>query len=217
LEYLLQNISIVSNLPYFQIETYYNEISNNEELMKQISEKIENSEYRFFKDKKIELGNRFIHYCLVRANKPKVVVESGIEIGYTSVLLCEALLKNIEEGCSGKYYGLDIDPKAGYLIKDKRYIAISEIIIGDSLKSLCGFNANIDYYFSDGERTYEYEKVEFELLKTKISSTGIIVSNKLNISNCTSTFAREMNRKHLYFREEPFQHWYPGTHFGIIF
>jgi hypothetical protein len=135
-EYLLQNISIVSHLPYSQIETYYNEISNNEELKKQISEKIENSEYRFFKDKKIELGNRFIHYCLVRANKPKVVVESGIEIGYTSILLCEALLKNIEEGFTGKYYGLDIDPKAGYLIQDKRYSAIAEIIIGDSVKSL---------------------------------------------------------------------------------
>jgi hypothetical protein len=216
-EYLIHDISIITNLPYAQVQLYFNEIFFNNKLKKYIIEKIENSEYKYVKDKRVELGNRFLHYCIIRAIKPKIIVENGIEIGFTSIILCEALLKNIKEGFIGKYYGLDINPIAGYLIKNRRYTSIAEILIGDSLKSLSTFEKNIDYYFSDGERTYKYEKVEFELLKTKVNINGIVVSNKLQISNCTSIFAKEMNRRHIYFREDPFNHWYPGSHIGIVF
>ena len=216
-EYLLHNLSVITNLQFTQLKFYFDEISLNKDLGKYIREKIRNSEYNYFKDQRLELGNRFIHYCIIRASKPKIIVENGIELGYTSTIMCEALLKNINEGFFGKYYGLDIDSNAGYLIKDKKYNNISKILVGDSLKILSTFEKNIDYYFSDGERTYNYEKAEFELLKSKLTKDGIIVSNKLQISNCTSLFAKEMNRKHIYFREDPFNHWYPGSHIGIVF
>ena len=216
-EYLLHNLSIITNLPYKQIKFYFEEISLNKDIGKYISEKIKNSEYKYLKDQRSELGNRFIHYCIIRAIKPKIIVENGVELGYTGTIVCEALLKNINEGFIGKYYGLDIDSNSGYLIKDIKYNNISKILIGDSLNILSTFEKNIDYYFSDGERTYNYEKAEFELLKSKVNKSGIIVSNKLQISDCTSSFAKEMNRKHIYFREDPFNHWYPGSHIGIVF
>ena len=67
--------------------------------------------------------------------KPKIVVETGIDKGLGSVLLCSALLKNKEDGFEGRYYGTDINPKAGYLLSGK-YLKVGEILFGDSITSL---------------------------------------------------------------------------------
>lgn len=217
LEYLLHHIAIITRMPYTQIESYFHEINDHQKITEEINKKIASSKYKFVKNKGYQPGSRAAYYCILRAVKPKVVVENGIELGYTAILLCEALLKNADEGYPGHYLGLDIDPEAGLLIRDQRYSKISSILIGDSLKSLAQINEPIDFYFSDGERSYAYEKAEFALLKQKTSSNAVIVSNKLQISDCTSTFAREMNRKHIYFREEPYHHWYPGSHIGIVY
>lgn len=217
LEYLLHHIAIITRQPYARIEAYYQEVADNKQMTEEIDKKIASSRYRYEKNKGYQPGSRAAYYCILRAVKPKVVVENGIELGYTAILLCEALLKNAEEGYPGKYLGLDIDPEAGLLIRDPRYTSVSTILVGDSLQSLAQINEPIDFYFSDGERSYAYEKAEFDLLKQKASEQAVIVSNKLQISDCTSTFAREMNRKHIYFREEPYHHWYPGSHIGIVY
>lgn len=79
------------------------------------------------------------------------------------------------------------------------------------------FNQPIDFYFSDGGRSEAYEKEEFELLEKKISAHGIIVSNKLQFSNSLSNLAKKMSKKHIYFKEEPLDHWYPGSQIGIMY
>lgn len=216
-EYLLQSVSVITSLPYEKVAVYYEELSRDEELKRYVIDKTRQSEYRYIKDNRCDFGSRMAYYCIIRAGKPKTVVENGVELGYTAVVLCAALLKNREEGFTGNYYGFDFDPEAGHLINDERFKDIAHIIEGESLYSLSVFEDPIDFYFSDGERSLDYESREFELLKVKMSKTGILVSNKLHLSNAASRFAIETGKKLIYFREDPLDHWFPGSHIGIVF
>jgi hypothetical protein len=217
IEYLIQNVSIITKLPYEKIKYYYKEIDGNETITSYVKNKIYHSEYKFIKDMRCDFGSRLAYYCIVRALKPNVVVENGVELGYTGLVLCTALLKNSNEGFPGIYYGLDIDSNAGLLINESPYSDISKMIIGESLTSLSDFKLPIDFYFSDGGRSASYELKEFEILQQKLSKQTIVVSNKLNFSNALSQLAKKMQKKHIYFREEPLDHWYPGSHIGIMF
>ena len=64
-------------------------------------------------------GRRLGWYAIARATKPKVIVETGVERGHGSVLLCSAILHNAIEGFPGRYFGTDIDPSAGWLLTGK--------------------------------------------------------------------------------------------------
>lgn len=216
-EYLLHNISIITNLPFTQIENYYKEIYNDDKLKSYVINKIKNSQYKSTKDERCDFGSRIAYYCIIRAIKPKIVVENGVELGYTGIVLCSALLKNKSEGISGIYYGFDIDPNAGLLIRDELYNEIAYVITGESLETLAAFKQPIDFYFSDGERSLSYENEEFKLLQHKMTEFGVVVSNKLQFSNATAQFAKLMNKKLIYFREDPLNHWYPGSQIGIVF
>lgn len=216
-EYLLQSVSIITSLPYEKVAAYYDELNRDAELKSYVIGKTGQSEYRYIKDRRCDFGSRMAYYCIIRAMKPGIVVENGVELGYTAVVLCAALLKNLEEGYPGKYYGFDFDPEAGLLINDERFKDIAHIIEGESLNSLSVFEHPIDFYFSDGERSLDYETREFELLKIKMSKTGILVSNKLHLSNAASRFAIETGKKLIYFREDPLDHWFPGSHIGFVF
>ena len=48
--------------------------------------------------------------------KPKVVVETGVDHGIGSCILCAALLRNTKEGEGGRYYGTEIRTEAGRLL-----------------------------------------------------------------------------------------------------
>ena len=52
-----------------------------------------------------------------------------------SVVLCAALSRSTEDGYTGKYYGTDINPDAGYFLQPP-YSEYGQILYGDSIKSL---------------------------------------------------------------------------------
>jgi hypothetical protein len=80
-------------------------------------------------------GRRLGWYAIVRATKPQVVVETGVERGHGALLLCAALLRNPDEGVPGRYFGTDINPKADCSLSGK-YASIGKILYGDSIASL---------------------------------------------------------------------------------
>lgn len=53
----------------------------------------------------------------MRATKPAVVVETGVDKGLGSCLLSAALTRNSEDEHPGYFYGTDINPKVGYLLQ----------------------------------------------------------------------------------------------------
>ncbi len=142
-KYLIQTIAIITQKTFHEIETYFLEAENNEVLKAYVIEKIKKAEDSYKKDLRCDFGSRIAWYAIIRAKKSKIVVENGVEVGYNAVLLCEALLKNKEEGYSGKFYGLDINQRAGYFINDKKYEFIKEIMVDDAMISIEKFTDTI--------------------------------------------------------------------------
>ena len=214
--YLALTISLVTKKDYEEIHNYINEAINDVSLKNQIVSQIESSPLGKFSDKDVQFGRRLGWYAFARALKPKIIVETGIDKGLGSILLCSALLRNKEEGYDGRYYGTDINPEAGYLLTGK-YKEAGEIVYGDSIKSLSVFKNNIDLFINDSDHSDEYEYNEYMTIKPLLTDKTIILGDNSHCTNKLALFSLEMNRKFLVFKEEPLDHWYTGAGIGISF
>jgi predicted O-methyltransferase YrrM len=214
--YMVQFISVVTGCDVKVIKKYIQEIEGNKDLIKKIKSKIEVSNYRYMADKEIHFGRRICWYAFVRAVKPKVVVETGVDKGLGACILTAALLKNSQEGFKGVYFGTDIDPSAGYFL-DKPYDKFGTILYGDSIESLKKLKGKIDIFINDSDHSAGYEKKEFQTIKNKLSSKAIIIGDNSHVTAELSKFAEETGKKFLFFHEEPKDHWYPGGGVGVAF
>jgi predicted O-methyltransferase YrrM len=216
--YLANLTAEILNTTVTEVQSYFNELKENEQLQKTIISNFQNSPYKNKKDKRCDYGSKLSFYAIIRIRKPKIVVENGIEAGFTSVIFCEAIRRNIEEGFNGKFIGYDINTNAGYLVKaEKDYRSFANIVYGETLESLTSFNEHLDFYFSDGLRTYEYEKSEFSCLLNKMQKNAIVITNKAKFSIALYEFSLLTNKRFSYFKEQPLAHWYEGAGLGIMY
>lgn len=75
-----------------------NEILNDTDLKRHIASETAMSNYAFMADKNVRFGRRIGWYMFVRATKPKVIVETGIDKGLGLCLLISALKRNSNDG-----------------------------------------------------------------------------------------------------------------------
>lgn len=216
LNYLSFTVSAVLNENYQTVRKYIDEAQNDAALREHILETTRNSSQRKFADEKILFGRRLGWYAFVRALKPKLVIETGVDKGLGSVLLCAALLKNAEEGFPGKYLGTDINPEAGYLLTG-RYAQVGQILYGDSIESLSKIEEPIDLFINDSDHSVEYEYREYEVIQKLLTGRAVILSDNAHVSGSLADFSLKTGRHFLYFQEEPENHWYPGAGIGISF
>lgn len=212
--YLAQTIAAITKISYAKILEYINEALSDDELKNAILNAIKNSDEKKFSDREVRFGRRLGWYAFVRAIKPEVVVETGVDKGLGSILLCSALLKNEEEGFNGYYFGTDINPKAGYYLTGK-YKNLGEILYGDSIDSLSGFQGKIDLFINDSDHSSEYEYGEYQTIKPLIDENTIILGDNAHCTDKLSLFSLENKRNFIFFQEQPLNHWYPGAGIGI--
>lgn len=214
--YLAHTISVVTEKDYTLIVNYINEAESDLSLKATIINSIKNSPFKKYADLEVRFGKRLGWYAFARVLKPKIIIETGIDKGFGSILLCAALLRNKKEGFEGKYFGTDINPNAGYLLSGP-YKNVGEILYGDSIESLSRFREKIDLFINDSDHSPEYEYQEYLTIKNKITDTSIILGDNSHCSNKLAIFSNEMNRNFLFFNEMPKNHWYPGAGIGISF
>jgi predicted O-methyltransferase YrrM len=157
-------------------------------------------------------GRRIGWYAMVRISKPKVIVETGVDKGLGSMVLCAALRRNEAEGSTGRYYGTDLMPGAGYLLSGP-YAKYGEILYGDSIETLSKFTHQIDLFINDSDHTPGYEQREYETIAGKLSPTAIVLSD--NGPATIFDWSQKVGRRFVYVDEKPLNHWYPGA--GIAF
>lgn len=215
-KYLAQTIACIVKKDYSEIFGYIKEIELNKDLNNHIISTTLNSKEKRFADKEVRFGRRLGWYAFVRAMKPKIVVETGVDKGLGSVLLCAALEKNKSEGYEGKYFGTDINPAAGYLLCG-RYKEFGEILYGDSIQSLSDFKEEIDLFINDSAHSSDYEYNEYKTIAGLLNENSIILGDNSHCTDKLSQFSIENNRQFLFFKEEPINHWYPGAGIGISF
>jgi Methyltransferase domain len=214
--FLAETISVVTRVDSTTILNYINEARNNEELKQHIINATLKSPQKEYADLRVAFGKRVGSYAFARTLKPKIIVESGVDKGLGSVLLCSALLKNREEGFEGYFFGLDINPEAGYLLSGK-YAEVGKILYGDSISTLSQFTEKIDLFINDSDHSKDHEYREYITIRNKLSEDAVLLGDYSYTSDKLAIFSKESNRKFLFFREEPSGHWYPGAGIGISF
>lgn len=208
-------IAQITGKSYPEILQYINEIESDNELRNHIQYTTKAAADNFA-DLNVKYGRRVGWYAVVRAIKPKFVIETGVDKGMGACVLTAALAKNNEEGYKGYYYGTDINPNAGYLLKGK-YTAFGKILFGDSVESLKKFDKTIDVFINDSSHSPDYEASEYNLIRDKLSEHAIILGDNAHVTDKLLEFAQETGRHFLFFQEKPYKHWHPGGGIGAAF
>jgi hypothetical protein len=217
LDYLASLLALVLKADYTEIRGYINEPLQDKELKDFIRKRITASSFSFECDSEPNFARRLGWYAIVRFLKPKVIIETGIDKGLGSILLCSALMKNNFEAPSKKvphYYGTDINKDAGYLLGGD-YVSFGTILFGDSIESLKKFDQKVDLFINDSDHSAEYEMKEYEIIKEKLSKDAIIIGDNAYVTDCLLKFSLREKRGFVFFKEEPKGHWYPGAGMGI--
>ncbi len=209
-------LAIVTQKPAKEIQGYFDEILFNQKLKSQISNLIKESDQSPISDSEIRFGRRIGWYALVRALKPRVVVETGLDKGLGACVLSEGLRKNKEEGILGTYIGIDINPEAGFLFKEL-YPNYGKIMVGTSLTQLDSISLPIDLFIHDSDHRSEYESQELQVIELKLSPQSVIVSDNSHVTDELQKFSVKTGRAYLPFSEKPKSHWYPGCGNGFAF
>lgn len=216
--YLMSLTAQITKKDISVIEAYFKELKEDQELKKNILAQIDKSSFRKKKDKRCDYGNKLALYAIIRTLKPQVIVENGVEAGFTSIVLCEAIRRNNAEGFGGAFVGLDINADAGFLVKsDPRYKSFSQFKCGDAIETLETLDTKVDFYFSDGFRSYEYEQNEFSALQDKLNDNAVVITNKATFSKALFELSRNLNKNYSFFKEQPLGHWYEGAGIGIMY
>lgn len=216
IKYLAHTVAVVTKKDYSEIIKYIEELESDELLKETILTAIDNSGEKKFADKEIRFGRRMGWYAFARAMKPKIIIETGVDKGLGSVVLCAALLRNKKEGFEGRYYGTDINLKAGYFLSGK-YKETGEILYGDSIESLSEFSEKIDLFINDSDHSSEYEYQEYLTIKPLITDNSIILGDNSHCTSKLADFSYETDRNFIFFQETPLNHWYPGAGIGISY
>lgn len=214
--YLSHTVANALQMQPQEIRKYIDELNNDQELKNHVQTITSNSPLKKYADKEVHFAKRLGWYAFARAMRPKLIVETGVDKGLGSVVLCSALLRNKAEGFEGRYIGTDINTKAGYLLQGK-YAEVGKVMYGDSIESLKTITDKIDLFINDSDHSAEYEYREYQTIKPNITDKTIILGDNSHVTNKLALFSWEANRKFIFFKEIPKDHWYPGSGIGISF
>ena len=216
-DYLVATLEAVTGRSRTELTGYRRELEQDAEVRAHIRDRMAHSRERVFADSDhVEFGRRLGWYLIVRSTKPKVVVETGVDKGMGSCVLCSALLRNAAEGHPGRYYGTDLDPGAGYLLSG-RYAQVGKILYGDSIESLKKLGERIDVFINDSDHSAEYEAREYDTVEGMLSDRAVVLGDNSHVTDKLMRFAERTNRQFLFFKEQPANHWYPGAGIGMAF
>lgn len=162
----------------------------------------------------MEPGRRLGWYALIRALKPKVVLETGVHQGVGALAICLALEKNAVEGHLGSYVGTDINHKAGGLIAEPGF-SFATVLIGDSIESINQLTEQVDIYISDSDHSAGYEFDELIAASHKLSKSAIVISDNAHATDVLEQWSISENRQFSFYAEKPKSHWYPGAGIGL--
>jgi len=214
--YFAQTVAMVTGASIEQTRIWLREPQENEELLEHLKTKHEGSELRVLADDEPLFARRLVWYALVRARKPKLVVETGVDKGLGAVLLCSAVKKNVEEGHRGYYVGTDINPQAGYLL-DGVYADFGRVIYGDSIETLKQLPPGVEVFINDSDHSAEYEEREYGVIESKLTSNALVLGDNAHVTQKLAEFAEKTDRKFIFVPEMVEGHWYPGAGVGIAF
>jgi predicted O-methyltransferase YrrM len=215
-QYLASYIAAVSGHDVKVIEKFIHELASDVVLREMLIQRTLDSRDRHNSDAEPRYNRRLGWYALLRATKPRVVVETGIDRGLGTVVMAAALKRNADEGFPGLVYATDIVPDVGHLLAEP-YKSFCRELIGDSVESLKKFTEPVDVFLHDSDHRAEYEWAEFLAIEPRLHNDSIVLSDNSQQTSKLREFAARIGKSFLYFQDTPRDHWWPGDGIGAAF
>jgi hypothetical protein len=212
--YLTAFVAEVTRQDYSVIEGYTREIREDQAFQNHVLRLTAQSKYRHVADPGVRLARRIGWYALIRAAKPRVTVETGIDKGLGTCVIAAALKRNTAEGHPGQVIGLDLDPTAGYLFQEP-YAKFGRVIYGDSHQTIPALTETVDFFIQDSDHAPAHEAAEFRLIAPKLSANALVLSDNADTTDELLKFALTTAREFLYFGEVTANHWLQGSGLGV--
>jgi len=214
--YLASYVSVLSGHELSEIEGYMRELDRDEELRALLRRQMLSSPDRHNSDVEPRYGRRLGWYALIRATKPRVIMETGVDRGLGTAVMAAALRRNDQEGYGGLVYATDIVPACGHLLAEP-YKAYARILLGDSVELLKQFRESVDVFLHDSDHRPEYEWAEFLAIEPRLHPGSIVMSDNSQQTSKLREFAGRLGKSFLYFQDQPKDHWWPGDGIGVAF
>jgi len=122
-------------------------------------------------------------YVLARLCKPRVIVETGVANGLSTVLLLEALRKNR----SGDLYSIEVRDDVGkYLTQSERIrwnlVVLKERPLRRAFIKVMNDFPPIDMFIHDSNHSYRWQRLEYRQGLSHLSPTGLLLSDDIDCS-----------------------------------
>jgi hypothetical protein len=160
-----------------------------------------------------QFGPRLGWYAIVRATRPRLVVETGIRHGLGALVLLAALERNADEGHPGELVSIDSDPSSGSLVPPGRFANWTRIIglSPDALKPAVA-GRQVDVLIHDTPGAAGAEAGEYDLALRNAADEVWLVSGSNGIQTSVLGDLAHAHGTNLYvIDEEPDHPVYPGV------
>ncbi len=203
---LADYLAAVTQAPRERIAGYLAEARADPELNQRVSARVR---WRIDSKRRLPLGNRLLWYGLVRAVKPRTVVETGVHDGLGSLVVLRALERNAAEGAAGELISLDFDPDAGWLVpeglRDRWQLVVGAI--EESLRPALE-GREVGVFIHESDHNEELQRFEFgQALEHAADDLYVIDSGGAELPVLRSA-CEARGGDHSVFAERPRRHFY---------
>lgn len=214
--YLANYTAVLSGHPVSEIDRFMRELETDEALRSALINQTLTSPDRYNSDLEPRYGRRLGWYALLRATKPQIVVETGVDRGLGTAILAAAMRRNTQEGFPGIIYATDIVPDCGHLLAEP-YKQHVRVLLGDSVESLKKLKKTVDIFIHDSDHRAEYEWAELLAIEPRLHPCSLVLSDNAYFTSKLMEFAQRLGKSFLYFQDQPKDHWWPGDGIGAAF
>jgi predicted O-methyltransferase YrrM len=195
------------------VERYMRELDDDDDLRAELIARLRS---RADREPQPQYGKRALYYCIVRCERPRVVIETGTHDGLGSAVLGRALTRNAAEGAPGELLTFDVNPDAGWLLDE----AISGDVlryVGDARETLplALAGRSVGVFLHDSVKTGEQESLEFELALRHRGRRIVLITDEARATGVLRELSDRQGGRYASFRERPLRHWWPGNEIGV--
>ena len=214
--YLDSFIAVVSGRDLEAIRKFSRELVDDQSFRNSLRHCALTSPHRFNSDVEPRYGRRIGWYSLIRATRPKIVIETGVDRGLGTAVIAAALKRNADEGFPGSGVCNGYCRQCGHLVPEE-FRSYCQIMIGDSVSALQKFSEPVDIFIHDSDHSPDYEWAEFMAIKHRLHPGSIVLSDNSQQTSKLLEFAGVIKRSFLFFQDVPQDHWWQGDGIGAAF
>jgi predicted O-methyltransferase YrrM len=162
-------------------------------------------------------GRRAGWYGLLRAVRPRLVVEVGVHDGLGSAVLLQALERNRSEGSDGRLIGVDMDRASGWLVPARLSVGYELLLERSStaLPEIVASGRPVGLFIADGDHSEAGEYADYEAVWTGLAADAILLTDNARSTGALRRFAAAHGRSFSFWAEQSIGHFWPGEGIGI--